>query len=115
MTDLSQKNSDQSDNPIVQAYLEIVADTTTLWEPEYPSPRAAVVAQLERDGWGAFHADVNLDEIEGSQLAFVLAVARKWELDAREERGWLRLSRHYNDTDDDGDPAEPAELGEVTR
>jgi hypothetical protein len=104
-----QQLPEQSDSPIVQAYLEIVSDTTVLWDPDVESPRAAVVVQLERDGWGSFHADVNLNEIEGSQLAFVLAVARKWELEAREERGWLRLARHYNDSDIDEEEPVPAE------
>lgn len=96
-----------SDNPIMAAYDELVADTTYLRDPEARHPTSAVVVQAERDGWGEFHVDVSLREIEGSQLQFVLNIARRYELDVHEMNGWLRLGRHYNDTDVEDDP-EPA-------
>lgn len=83
------------------AYTEIVEDTTVLWDPDAKDSRAAVVVQLERDQWGEFHVDVALEQIDGAQLSFVLGVARRHELDVHEDRGWLRLGRHYNDSDDE--------------
>lgn len=95
--------TDLRDSYIDAAHAEIVEDATVLYDPD-ADPPSAVVVQLERDQWGGFSIDVSLNQIEGSQLAFVLAVARKYELDAREECGWLRLSRHYTDADAEGAP-----------
>lgn len=92
------------DEYIDRAYGELIEDKTVLYDPDESHSRRAVVVQLERDGWGDFHIDVALNQIDAAQLGFVLAVARRYELDAREEAGWLRLSRHYNDSD--GEEAE---------
>lgn len=82
------------------AFEELVEDTTFLYDPEQKGEfRAAVTVQIERDHFGSPSVDVALSQIEGSQLQFVLNVARKYELEAREENGWLRLSAHLNSDD----------------
>jgi hypothetical protein len=93
---------------MLAAFTELVEDKTVLWDPDLTSPHAAVVASLDRTGWGHFEINVSLKVIEGSQLAFVLAVARKYELEVREENGWLTLSRHLTSDDLEEEP-EPAE------
>lgn len=79
---------------------ELVEDTSTLYDPEQKGYfGAAVTVQIERDSLGSPSVDVKLAQIEGSQLQFVLNVARKYELEVREESGWLRLSAHLNSDD----------------
>jgi hypothetical protein len=91
-----------SQDTMIRAFTELVEDTTALSDPaliEDDQPYAAVTVSMERDSSGYFYIDVKLRQIEGSQLAFVLSVARKYELEAREEEGWLRLSRHFTSED----------------
>lgn len=87
---------------MLAAYSTLVTDATALMDPEAMEReefRAAVTVQLERDVSGDFYIDVSLNQLEGAQLAFVLSVARKYELKAREENGWLRLSQHLTGDD----------------
>lgn len=93
------------------AFEELVEDTTALRDPEMDGHHGSSVrVQIERDSFGSPSVDVALAGIEGSQLAFVLGVARKYELDAREERGWLRLTAHptFGDVEDEDAPVEAA-------
>jgi hypothetical protein len=95
------------------AFEELVDDATVLADPEMQGHfGAAVKVQIERDGFGYPSVDVDLSQIEGSQLQFVLNVARKYELDVREESGWLRLTHHLNSDDMESDD-EPAEVVEA--
>lgn len=88
---------------ISQAFAELQADTTSLFDTEQAGYfGAAVAVSLDRDNLGSVSISVQLKEIDGGQLAFVLEVARRYELDVREESGWLRLSPHFIATDGEG-------------
>jgi hypothetical protein len=87
------------------AYTELVEDTVALCDPDRAGyVDSAVAVSLDRTGFGDFEVNVRLHQIAGSQIAFVLAVARKYELDVREEGGWLTLSRHFTDSDSESTP-----------
>ncbi len=55
--------------------------------------RLAVRISLDRDTFANLSIGVQLKEIKGEKLFNVLAVARKYKFEVREENGWLRLSR----------------------
>lgn len=96
-----------SKDMVMGAFQELVEDTEFLWDPDSETPNSAVEVDLGRDCWGGFSVAVKLRQIEGGQLSFVLSVARKFELEACEEQGWLYLRPHYteSDTEDDEEPA----------
>lgn len=80
--------------PVLSAYLELVRDAKVLFDPDQDGYcGAAVYVDLTRDNTGASSINVALKNIAGAQLAFVLSVARRYELEAREEGGCLNL-RH---------------------
>lgn len=78
---------------IGDAFTELVDDETILFDPEQRGYcGAAVSLSLDRDEFGQLTIGVQLKEIDGGQLSHVLDVARRHELEVREEAGWLRLS-----------------------
>lgn len=78
---------------IGEAFTEILDDETTLFDPDQRGyAGSAVPVELARDEFGQLSIGVFLKEIDGGQLAFVLDVARRHELEVREEAGFLRLS-----------------------
>jgi len=93
---------------MLAAYNMLVEDDVHLCDPDQvgENMHAAVHVNLERDGSGEFYIDVRLNQLEGAQIGFVLSVARIYELEVREESGWMRLSRHLN-SDDALDVEEP--------
>lgn len=94
---------------IGDAFTELVDDETTLFDPDQRCyPACAVPLSLDRDEFGQLTIGVFLKEVAGGQLSFVLEVARRHELEVREEGGWLRLSPQLIATEDDAD-REPAE------
>lgn len=93
---------------LMEAFNEIVRDKTTLLDPDalgYAS--AAIYADLTRESTGSFCVNVGLTQIDGAQLAFVLDVARRYELEAREERGYLCLRPHLIPTEEDALEPDP--------
>jgi hypothetical protein len=93
---------------IHEAFNELVQDETVLCDPSNKGySHAAVTVHLERDNFGSYSIDVTLKEIDGAQLAFVLDVARRHELEVREESGWLRLSPHLTSADLEDAEVEP--------
>lgn len=89
---------------ITAAFAELQADTEYLLDPDQDGEFGAAVAiSLDRDQFGSLSINVKLNQIEGGQLSYVLGVARKYELEVREESGWLRLSPHLVETEDTAD------------
>lgn len=81
--------------PVLSAYLELAGDTDLLFDQEQDGyVGAAVYVDLTRDNTGASSINVALKNIDGAQVAFVLDVARRYELEAREEGGYLNLRPH---------------------
>ena len=77
---------------IGDAFTELVDDETILFDPEQRGyVGAAIDVSLERDHLGDMTIGVRLNQITGPQLDYVLDVARRHELEVREEAGWLRL------------------------
>lgn len=77
----------------IGAFTELVDDESILFDPEQIGYcGAAVSVSLDRDEFGQMTIGVQLKEIDGGQLSYVLEVARRHELEVREEAGWLRLS-----------------------
>ena len=66
-----------------------------------------VGVSLEHDMWGGFHIDVALHGLEAGQITYVLEVARRHELEAREESGFLRLSPHLTTAEVEDEELEP--------
>lgn len=88
---------------VTEAFAELQADTEYLLDPDQGGDFGAAVAlSLDRDQFGSLSINVKLNQIEGGQLSYVLGVARKYELEAREDAGWLRLSPHLVETDGEG-------------
>lgn len=82
-------------DPLVAAYLELVSDASVLYDPDQDGyVGAAVYVDLTRENTGASAINVSLKNIDGAQVAFVLAVGRRYELEAREEGGYLTLRQH---------------------
>lgn len=87
---------------IGDAFTELVDDETILFDPEQRGYYGAAVAlSLDRDSLGQLSIGVCLKEVDGGQLSHVLEVARRHELEVREEQGWLRLSPQLIATDDE--------------
>lgn len=87
---------------IGEAFTELVDDEATLFDPEQRGYHGAAIAlSLDRDSMGQISISVSLNKIDGGQLAHVLDVARRHELEVREESGWLRLSPQLIATDDE--------------
>ena len=93
----------------IAAFEDLVGDTDILFDPDMGGhANAAVVVQIERDSFGSPNVDVSVAGLDGAQIAFVLDVARRHELNVREERGWLRLQPHYSSADVDVEALEEA-------
>jgi hypothetical protein len=94
--------------PVLSAYLELARDTKLLYDPgEDGYVGAAVYVDLARDNTGASSINVALKNIDGAQVAFVLDVARRYELEASEENGYLNLRPHLvfvEETDGEREP-----------
>lgn len=88
-------------------FAELTGDTTFLHDPDAADSRAAVPVTFERDKWGDFEVSVQLKDVQGAQLWFVLLAARKHELDVREQHGWLVLSPVFDEDDDEQAEPEP--------
>lgn len=89
---------------ISAAFAELQADTDCLLDPtQIGYFGAAVAISLDRDNNGKTSINVHLKAIDGGQLSYVLDVARRYELDVREENGWLNLSPHLVETDETAD------------
>jgi hypothetical protein len=93
---------------LIAAFRELVDDTMALHDPEQDGyVGAAIHVTLERRNDGGDEINVHLKQIAASQLAFVLSVARKYELEAREENGWLTLRPHLISSDLEEEEREP--------
>ena len=101
-------NTADRKSTMLAAYNDLVDDTTVLYDESLAGePWAAIHVNLERDNSGDFYVDVKLRSLDGAQIAFVLNVARRYELDVREEEGWLHLTRHLNMNDAETDEDAP--------
>lgn len=86
---------------ISAAFAELQADTDSLLDASQVGYFGAAVAiSLDRDSFGRASINVKLKEIDGGQLSYVLDVARRYELDVREENGWLNLSPQLIETEE---------------
>ena len=84
------------------AFTELLDDEATLLDPDQRGyAGAAVPLSLDRDEFGQISIGVFLSEIDGAQLSYVLGVARRHELEVREESRWLRLSPQLIATDEE--------------
>lgn len=94
---------------IRDAFTELLKDESTLLDAgQRGYAGAAVPLSLDRDEFGQVSIGVFLHEIDGGQLAYVLDVARRHELEVREDARWLRLSPQLIATADD-EEREPEE------
>lgn len=86
---------------IADAFTELVEETEVMYdEGRHGLNGSAVPISLDRDGFGSLTIGVAISQIGGEQLAFVLDVARRYELDVREEDRWLRLSPQVIEADE---------------
>jgi hypothetical protein len=98
----ARSETDRPAEPVFQAFEEIVRDQKTLYDPEQEGfVGAAIHADLTREWTGSFCINVELKNIDGAQLAFVLDVARRYELQAREEEHYLTLRPHLIAVEED--------------
>jgi hypothetical protein len=87
---------------IRDAFTELLDDESTLLDADQRGyAGAAVPISLDRDEFGQVSIGVFLSEIDGAQLSYVLGVARRHELEVREESRWLRLSPQLIATEDE--------------
>lgn len=99
---------DRPAEPLFQAFEEIVRDRKTLYDPEQDGyVDAAIYADLTRENTGSFCINVGLKQIDGAQIAFVLDIARRYELEAREESRYLTLRPHLIAVEEDEAEVEP--------
>ncbi len=88
-------------NVIADAFTELVEEDEVMYDEErHGLNGGAVPVSLDRDGFGSLTIGVAVSQISGEQLAFVLDVARRHDLDVREEDRWLRLAPKLVATDE---------------